>query len=156
MKYEIEHKYLVNREFWNLLEKPAGTRIVQGYLEDQPEKTIRVRIMGDQGFLTIKGPAIEATRLEYEYCIPLTDAEDILREFTTQQIEKIRYEIDYAGKLWEIDKFLGANEGLFIAEIELENENDSYDKPFWLGEEVTGNPHYNNSYLVKKPFSTWQ
>jgi adenylate cyclase len=155
MKQEIEHKYLVREELWNTLEKPAGIRIKQGYLTHQPELTVRVRIKGDRGFLTLKGPSHNASRLEYEYTIPLNDAEDLLASFTHRCIDKIRYEIMHAGKCWEVDEFLGDNRGLLLAEIELEDPAESYSLPPWVENNVTEDPRYYNSYLAEHPFSLW-
>ena len=156
MKFEIERKYLVRKDIWNSIKKPEGIRIKQGYLVDHPEKTVRIRVRGNQGFLTIKGPTAEASRLEYEYPIPAVDAEELLQSFTDKHIEKIRYIINFAGSLWEIDEFLGDNEGLLLAEIELKNKGEKYEKPPWLGEEVTEDRRYYNSYLVKHPYKTWK
>lgn len=156
MKFEIEHKYLVRKELWDLLEKPEGILVKQGYLLTGPDKTIRIRIKGSHGFLTIKGPVADATRLEYEYPIPVEDAGEILSEFTLQQIEKIRYDIWFEGKRWEVDQFLGENEGLLVAEIELQDKDDNYEKPVWLGKNVTGDPRYYNSYLTSHPYKSWK
>jgi adenylate cyclase len=155
MSVEIEHKYLVLNEPWDAIAKPEGFRIKQGYILNQPGKTIRLRVKGDEGFITIKGPAVEASRLEYEYPIPVTDALELLGTFAGQCIEKIRYNIIYKGNRWEVDEFLGDNEGLLLAEIELKNADEVYQKPPWAGENVTRDPRYYNSYLAVKPFKTW-
>ncbi len=155
MKFEIEHKYLVLKDLWHSSKKPEGILIKQGYLLDHPEKIIRVRVKRDQGFLTIKGPTVKATRLEYEYPIPVADAEELLQSFVGHCIEKIRFNIIFAGKLWEIDEFLGDNEGLLLAEIELKSEAETYEKPPWIGEEVTEDPRYYNSCLAKNPLKSW-
>ena len=155
MKYEIEHKYLVLKDLWHSVNKPEGILIKQGYLLDHPEKVIRVRVKKEEGFLTIKGPTINASRLEYEYPIPAPDAVELLESFTDHYIEKIRYTLVFAGNLWEIDEFMGDNEGLMLAEIELNMPDAAYEKPPWLGENVTEDPRYYNSNLSSKPFKTW-
>jgi adenylate cyclase len=155
MKFEIEHKYLVRKNLWEAEKKPEGILIKQGYILDHAEKVIRVRVMGDLGFITIKGPSAGAKRLEYEYPIPEKDALELLEFFTGNWVEKKRYQIVFAGNLWEIDEFTGDNEGLLLAEIELKNPDDMYENPPWVGEDVTNDPRYYNSYLAKKSFKTW-
>jgi adenylate cyclase len=155
MKFEIEHKYLVKKDPWDALKKPEGILIKQGYILDHPGKVIRVRVMEDLGFLTIKGPTAEAKRLEYDYPVPVKDALELLEFFTGNWVEKKRYKIMFAGNIWEIDEFLGDNEGLLLAEIELKNPDDKYGTPPWVGEDVTNDPRYYNSYLAKKSFKTW-
>jgi adenylate cyclase len=152
---EIERKYLVKSDEWKFL----GTKnfYQQGYLLIDKSKTIRVRIIGDSGFLTIKGASIGITRSEFEYKIPVAEAELIIDTLCEKPIiEKFRTRIELEEMVWEVDEFIGANEGLVIAEIELVNEGQQFNLPDWIGEEVTGNYKYNNSYLVKNPFSKWK
>ena len=154
MGVEIERKFLLNGDEWRSLAR--GTVYRQGYLSSQKERTVRVRTVDDQGFLTIKGASVGMTRLEYEYEIPVEDAVALLEELCEKPIiEKIRRKIDYAGFVWEVDEFLGENEGLIMAEIELENEEQPFEKPPWIGEEVSGDARYFNSNLSRKPFSVW-
>jgi adenylate cyclase len=156
MRLETEHKFLVVKTAWETLEKPHGLRILQGYLSESIHPSIRIRIKGDQGFITIKGRSEGASRPEYEYEIPHSDAEDLLHLFSKTSVEKVRYRISFAGKIWEVDEFLGDNEGLLLAEIELEDEGETFEKPPWAGEDVTGDPRYYNSYLAKSPFKSWK
>jgi adenylate cyclase len=156
MPRETEHKYLVRKDLWYAVHKPAGVNIRQGYLQADPEKTIRIRTTGAAATLTIKGPSRNATRSEYEYPIPPGEADELLQLCTNQIIEKVRYRIGYAGKIWEVDEFFGENEGLILAEIELTFEEEKYGKPAWAGEEVTTDPRYYNAYLAIHPFSGWK
>jgi adenylate cyclase len=154
MAKEIERKFLLAGDGWRGLAEGIDYR--QGYLCTGKERTVRVRIAGDHGFLTIKGATRGATRSEYEYEIPLIDAREMLDTLCPQpQIEKKRYTIAYQGFLWEIDEFFGANQGLIVAEIELKEENQSVKRPNWIGQEVTGDPRYYNAALCSAPFSTW-
>jgi adenylate cyclase len=153
MGIEIERKYLVDLEKWNALEKPAPVYYRQGYMAKEPEKTVRIRVAGEKGFITIKGKSTGATRLEYEYEIPLQDANELLITFCQGIITKKRYHVYYAGKLWEVDEFLDNNAGLYIAEIELTNEDEAFDLPVWAGKEVTGDKRYYNSNLSVHPYS---
>jgi CYTH domain-containing protein len=153
---EIERKFLVlSNDFVN--EAFAQKRIVQGYLSSNPERTVRVRIKGDKGYLTIKGKssANGTTRLEWEREISLTDAETLLTICESGIIDKVRYEVKVGRHVYEVDIFSGANEGLVMAEIELESVSESFEKPAWLGQEVTNDESYYNAYLSKKPFTTW-
>jgi adenylate cyclase len=152
---EIEHKYLIRKDLWYAVQKPLGTDIRQGYLTADPEKTIRIRTTGTNAYITIKGPRRNDTRAEYEYPVPLSEANELLQLCTATVIEKVRYRIEYAGKTWEVDEFFGENEGLILAEIELGFAEEKYDKPAWAGEEVTSDPRYYNSYLSRNPFSRW-
>lgn len=149
MKLEIERKFLVRREIWDKLPKPEGESIRQGYLSRSPLMTVRVRLAGDKGYLTIKGATEGISRPEYEYPIPAVDAEELLNTFTTCFIDKIRYRIAFAGRSWEVDHFLGKNEGLILAEIELNDPDEKFDLPEWVGEEVTGDIRYYNSSLAE-------
>jgi len=153
---EIERKFLVTSTFF-LDEFRAKNRIVQGYLSSIPERTVRVRIKGDKGFLTIKGKSSDSgmSRMEWEKEIALEEAEQLLRLCEAGVIDKIRYEIPVGKHLYEVDVFSGENEGLILAEIELESENEAFEKPNWLGTEVTNDNRYYNAYLSQKPFKTW-
>jgi len=135
----------------------TGTAYRQGYLNSVKERTVRVRTINDQGFLTIKGVSVGATRLEYEYEIPLEDANALLDELCEKPlIEKNRYKINFSGFTWEVDEFFGENDGLVVAEIELESEDQAFDKPEWVGEEVTGDSRYFNSNLINNPYTKWE
>ena len=154
MATEIERKFLVNGRDWQT--QGQGTRLVQGYLSSVAERTVRVRIDGEQATLNIKGKTEGATRSEWEYPIPVAEAEDLLSRLCEQPlIDKIRYRIPYEGFVWEVDEFFGENAGLVVAEVELESEDQTFEKPDWLGEEVTHDARYYNSNLIKHPFSTW-
>ncbi len=154
MAVEIERKFLVVEDSWR--ELAEGTSYRQGYLSTVKERTVRVRTIDDKGYLTIKGITIGATRAEYEYEIPAADANEMLDTLCEQPIiEKKRYKIPRDGFTWEIDEFGGVNEGLIVAEIELESEDQAFDKPGWVGEEVTGDPKYFNSNLIANPFTAW-
>jgi adenylate cyclase len=151
---EIERKYFVKSDQW----KSLGERkfYKQGYLLIDKSKTIRVRTIDDQGFLTLKGASIGISRKEFEYEIPVEDANFMLTSLCEKPvIEKYRTKIEWCDLIWEVDEFIGENDGLVIAEVELKEENQKIDLPDWVGEEVSGNPRYNNSYLVKHPFRTW-
>ena len=154
MGVEIEKKFLLTGADWKKL--ASGTTYRQGYLSTVKERTVRVRTIAGKGFLTIKGISVGATRLEYEYEIPLEDANGLLDELCEKPlIEKNRYKIEFSGFTWEVDEFFGENDGLVVAEIELESEDQSFDKPDWVGEEVTGDARYFNSNLIKVPYSKW-
>ena len=155
MGIEIEKKFLLTGKEWKQL--ATGTAYRQGYLNSVKERTVRVRTINDQGFLTIKGVSVGATRLEYEYEIPLEDANALLDELCEKPlIEKNRYKVNFNGFTWEIDEFFGENDGLIVAEIELESEDQAFDKPDWVGEEVTGDSRYFNSNLINNPYSKWE
>lgn len=155
MAKEIERKFKVNGDF--IGESHHAYQIAQGYLSTDPARTVRVRIRDDEGFLTIKG-ARDATAMscaEHEFPIPVDKAREILRLALPTVIDKTRYLVTFGGHLWEVDQFHGANEGLIIAEIELESEDEAFEKPLWLGEEVTGDPRYYNASLTSYPYSQW-
>ncbi|HVV05600.1 MAG TPA: CYTH domain-containing protein [Puia sp.] len=156
MAREIERKYLIDLEEWQKVEKVPGQYYRQGYLLTDPRKTIRVRMTEGKGFLTIKGISVGATRLEYEYEIPTTDAKELLDNFSDAELFKIRYKIEFKNKVWEVDEFLGDNAGLFIAEIELKSENEVFDLPDWVTEEVTEEEKYYNSNLSINPYKNWR
>lgn len=150
MNIEIERKFLVHKDKWKQLPKPAGILVRQGYLLATPEKTVRVRTKGQHGYLTIKGISAGAKRDEFEYEIPLEDAKQIINSLSIATVSKVRYEIIYRNKLWEADEFLDENEGLVMAEIELLTEAEEFEIPDWVAEEVTDDNRYYNS----KPFFT--
>ena len=153
---EIERKFLVtNRDF--ISESSENFRIVQGYLNSNPERTVRVRIKGDKGFLTIKGKGNDSgmSRFECEKEIAISEAEALLPLCEKGTIDKIRYNVMHENHLFEVDVFFGENEGLIVAEIELQSENESFSKPNWLGEEVTSDERYYNAYLSNHPFKSW-
>ena len=155
MGKEIERKFLIDQQKWDNLNKPEGKLFRQGYLLADKAKTIRVRATETKGFLTIKGQTIGATRLEYEYEIPVTEATELLDNFAVSELSKTRYEIKFNDKLWEVDVFSGDNLGLIVAEIELESEDETFDLPDWIGKEVTEEAKYYNSNLTVKPFKDW-
>jgi len=153
---EIERKFLVKSDrFKN--EAQTKYRIVQGFLNTHAERTVRVRIKGDEAFLTIKGKSNEAgtIRMEWEKEIAVKDAEALLAICEEGQIDKIRYEIGLGNHTFEVDEFSGNNKGLIVAEVELAAEDEAFEKPDWLGEEVTGDVKYYNSQLSKTPFCDW-
>lgn len=155
MGKEIERKFLVKGAAWR--NSSQGVLYRQGYLNSAKECTVRVRLAGDKGFLTIKGLTVGAARAEYEYEIPAADAEAMLDDLAEKPlIEKIRYKISYAGLIWEIDEFMGDNAGLVVAEVELDSETQAISKPDWAGEEVTGDARYFNSNLCRQPFKQWR
>lgn len=155
MGLEIERKFLVNHEKWAVAEKPKAEFYRQGYLLTDPNKTIRVRATDTKGFMTIKGKSEGATRAEFEYEIPKEEAIQLLDMFAVSDLTKYRYKVVFAEKLWEVDVFLGENEGLIVAEIELSSEDESFELPEWAAEEVTGEKKYYNSNLSTLPFSKW-
>ncbi len=152
MALEIERKFLVTGDEWRNAE---GVVLRQGYLSTHPERTVRVRTEGDKAKLTIKGITRGATRAEYEYDIPPEDAAELLRLCEPPLIEKVRRRLEHDGLVWEVDEFLGDNQGLVIAEVELDREDRSLTKPPWVGEEVTHDPRYYNASLVANPFTKW-
>ena len=151
MAQEIERKFLVAGDFRPFVRK--AIRITQGYLSSIPERTVRVRIKGEKGFITIKGKASEsgASRFEWEKEIPVDEVRELLKICEPGVIDKTRYLVDAGNHTFEVDEFYGDNEGLTIAEVELGSEDEAYEKPFWLGEEVTGDVKYYNSMLMKNP-----
>lgn len=154
MAKEIERKFLIQGDHWRDLAK--GRYYCQGYVPTQGKQTVRVRIIEDKGYLTLKGPVVGISRSEFEYEIPLTDAQTILAELCQKPvIEKHRYRIALGDVVWEVDEFLGENQGLLLAEVELSDADQTVDLPTWIGEEVTGDPRYYNSNLVEYPFQNW-
>ena len=154
MGKEIERKFLVKGDSWR--SQAHGKRYRQGYLSTVKERTVRVRVAGDQGYVTIKGITIGDTRPEYEYEIPLADANEMIDKLCERPfIEKTRYRIPQGEVVFEVDEFEGVNHGLIVAEVELKSEDEKFDKPGWLGDEVSNDPRYFNANLVAKPFTTW-
>ncbi|MCU0446661.1 MAG: CYTH domain-containing protein [Microscillaceae bacterium] len=155
MAIEIERKFLVKNLDWQA--EAIKTYYKQGYVCNEKDKVVRVRIAGEQAFLTIKGKAQGISRLEFEYTIPLADAHTLLNELCEKPlIEKYRYLLDYQGFTWEIDEFLGDNAGLIVAEIELRSESEAFSRPQWLGEEVTTDTRYLNANLIHNPYKNWE
>lgn len=154
MAIEIERKFLVKSHEYR--SHSQDVRIIQGFIKNTRESIVRIRIMGDKASFAIKGSTSVATRIEYEYSIPLKDANELLENFCEKPIiDKVRYLYVFKGFTWEIDEFHGNNEGLIVAEIELEHENQEFQKPEWLGKEVTGEPKYYNANLIKFPYKDW-
>lgn len=155
MPQEIERKFLVTNTAYRSL--GTAVHISQGFLSTAKERVVRVRIMGEKAFITVKGISTGASRAEFEYDIPPQDAQFMLDHLCEQPtIEKHRFTIPVRGSIWEVDEFHGENEGLVIAEIELPAEDAPFEKPDWVGEEVTHDPRYFNSSLVKRPFKNWK
>ena len=153
MAREIERKFLVDQALWH--PPSAGTEFEQGYLSTDARRTVRVRIAGDKAFLTIKGKTTGVARPEFEYEIPLADARDMLEMCDAPNISKTRYIVPFGGNRWEVDVFHDANEGLVIAEIELPAEDHDFARPDWAIAEVSHDPRYYNSNLLKFPFRDW-
>ena len=153
MALEIERKFLVKEGAWP---NEKGTKYRQGYLNSAKERNVRVRVIDVKGYLTIKGISRGAVREEYEYEIPRAEAEAMLNNLCEKPlIEKLRYKIKFQGLVWEVDEFFGENQGLIIAEVELESEDQTVNIPEWVGEEVTGDPKYFNANLIHHPYSRW-
>jgi adenylate cyclase len=155
MGIEIERKFLVDHQQWQQLSKPAGNKLRQGYILDDIDRTIRLRIADQQAYLTFKSGTAGISRNEYEYQIPVNEAEELFDQFVKSRLEKTRYCITYNYKLWEVDVFEGENQGLIVAEIELNSEHEQFDLPPWVTTEVSGDERYYNSCLAVKPFKTW-
>jgi CYTH domain-containing protein len=154
MPLEIERKFLVRGEGWRT--HAEGIPYRQGYLSTEPARSVRVRLIRDKGYLTIKGLAVGATRVEYEYEIPAEEAGEMLDNLCKRPlIEKTRYRVEHRGLTWEIDEFDGDNTGLIIAEVELDAEDQAISLPDWAGDEVTGDTRYYNSSLIACPFTRW-
>jgi adenylate cyclase len=154
MGQEIERKFLLRHDGWR--NQAIAQLYRQGYIPTQGNQTVRLRVVGDRGFLTIKGPSLGYSRSEFEYDIPVADAQEMLDQLCAKPlIEKYRYRIALDRWIWEVDEFLGANAGLILAEVELASEAEMPIVPDWIGEEVTGDRRYFNSYLVDHPFSSW-
>jgi adenylate cyclase len=153
MPKEIERKFLVVGHDWQ--PSSTGNVIAQGYLCSDERITVRVRVMGEQAFLTIKGALPKMTRPEYEYAIPLNEAEELLELCHKPLIKKVRYSADYEGFSWDVDVFEEENAGLVVAEIELSSEEDVVPLPKWVGQEVTGDARYLNANLIANPYCSW-
>lgn len=150
---EIERKFLVSNNDWRVLGDPI--HYMQGYLAADSVSTVRIRIAGTKGFLTIKGKSQGFSRSEYEYEVPLDEAYEMLQLCTLPVIEKYRTRVPFEEKIWEVDEFEGDNKGLIMAEIELKSEDEIISIPSWIGAEVTGDIRYFNSSLAVRPFKTW-
>ena len=153
MATEIERKYLVVSDEWRQHE---SVYYCQGYLNRDKNRTVRIRIAGDEAMLTVKGPTEGATRAEFEYAVPMDDAKSMMLLCDGIVIEKNRRKIDFDGLVWEVDEFLGENAGLVVAEVELESESQTFETPDWVGQEVTDDPRYFNSRLSSMPFTKWE
>ncbi|ABI73706.1 CYTH domain-containing protein [Shewanella frigidimarina] len=156
MAQEIERKYLVKSDLFKS-QAVGSVRIIQGYLSSVPERTVRVRVKGDKGFLTIKGIGNEsgASRYEWESEISVAEAQDLLKICEPGVIDKTRYLVEFENHTFEVDEFYQQNQGLVVAEVELTDEAQKVHKPSWLGKEVTGDRRYYNSMLMKQPFTSW-
>ena len=152
MAKEIERKFLVKEGAWR---HATGIQCRQGYLNSEKERIVRVRTINDKAYLTIKGITVGASRMEFEYEIPLQDANELLNICEKPLVEKTRYIVEDGGVIWEIDEFGGHNQGLIVAEVELQREDQPFSKPDWVAEEVTGDPRYFNSNLIKNPYTSW-
>ena len=154
MGVEIERKFLVEGDEWRA--GSTGTAYRQGYLSTVKERTVRIRTMGDRAVLTVKGITVGATRAEFEYDIPFGDAEQMLDELCERPlIEKTRHLIEYRDLTWEVDEFEGANAGLLVAEVELDEDGQAVELPSWVGDEVTDDPRYYNANLIAHPYREW-
>lgn len=153
MPSEIERKFLVADNSWR--DGSPGVRISQGYLSRDADRTVRVRIGGENAWLTIKGRTQGITRAEFEYAIPVAEARELLALCLPSVIDKTRYEVDFAGHVWEIDVFHGDNDGLVVAEVELDDESVNPEIPPWAGKEVSDDDRYYNSNLAARPYAIW-
>ena len=155
MATEIERKFLVTSDEYRQLANPIHYK--QGYISNDPEFIKRVRVAGEKAYVTVKSKNIGITRSEFEQETPIEEAIEMLEKIDDAKIiEKYRYKIEYAGKVWEVDEFLGANKGLVVAEIELNSESESFEKPHWIGVEVSEDSRYYNSNLCCHPFNEWK
>ena len=156
MGTEIERKFLVRNDDWRR-EARAELHMRQGYVSGGEQASVRVRVQGDSAFLNIKSATLGVRRREYEYPLPLSDAEEMLDHLCAGPlIEKTRYHVEHAGHTWEVDVFEGDNAGLVVAEIELDREDEAFEKPAWVGDEVSHDPRYYNVCLVKHPYKEWR
>ncbi|NTU60530.1 MAG: CYTH domain-containing protein [Deltaproteobacteria bacterium] len=154
MGAEIERKFLVRDDRWRA--GATGTPYRQGYLAADPDRTVRVRLAGTRGYLTVKGRSRGLERAEFEYEIPAADAEELLdRLCLGPLVEKTRYRLEHAGHVWEVDEFAGENQGLLVAEVELGSADERVELPDWAGDEVSGDPRYYNANLARHPFTRW-
>ncbi|MDD2413279.1 MAG: CYTH domain-containing protein [Bacteroidales bacterium] len=154
MAFEIERKFLVNHDLWDSSVAKESYHIIQGYIQKDKDKTIRIRIRDEEAFLTIKSKSEGIKRFEFEYQIPISDAKLMLSKFTKKFIEKTRFIVEFGGKIWEVDEFEGNNKGLLLAEIELEAEDEPFEKPEWVAEEVSLDMRYHNSNLIDFPMNS--
>lgn len=155
MAVEIERKFLLRNDDWRQM-ADAGRDYRQGYLQGDRTIAVRVRVAADKAWLTVKGGGAGIARLEYEYAIPVADADEMLDKLCMQPlIEKRRYRVPVGIHVWEVDVFHGLNQGLVLAEIELDSVDEAFERPDWLGEEVSGDPRYFNTYLSRHPYSGW-
>lgn len=155
MGLEIERKFLIKKEAWSKVRPYKSNLIRQAYLLTDPHKTIRLRVTDQKGFITIKGARKDITRAEFEYEIPVEEADQMIDQFTDKMIEKIRHYVLLDNKTREVDEFKGSNEGLWVAEIELQFEHEKISIPDWVGEEVSSDNRYANSNLISHPYSKW-
>ena len=153
---EVERKFLVTSDVFKL-KATNQFQIVQGFLNTHPERTVRIRVIGDTGFITVKGLSSDSgvSRYEWEKQIPVHEAQELLLLCESPLLEKIRYEIPFDSVIYEVDEFKGENDGLVVAEIELTKEHDDFERPDWLGQEVTGQIKYYNAQLVNNPYKSW-
>lgn len=157
MGKEIERKFLVDKQKWAEVEKSNGKHIRQAYLVTKKSKAIRIRITNNStAVLTLKGANEGISRSEFEYEIPISDALEIIDQFSEAELEKIRYKIEYDGKVWEVDEFLENNRGLILAEIELQYEDEEFSTPEWITHEVSDDDRYYNANLVNNPYKLWK
>lgn len=154
MPQEIERKFLVKSDDWRSSAKGVNYR--QGYFSSDLERSVRVRIAGNEAFLTIKGPSVKNTRAEFEYPIPLADAEQLMALCKGPLIDKTRFKVVCDGRTWLIDEYSGDNQGLILAETELDRDDEQVDLPAWVGAEVSADPRYYNANLATTPYSVWQ
>ena len=154
MGVEIERKFLVRDR--GFLDDVVGVPYRQGYLSTDPDRTVRIRRAGPLAYITIKGRSHGATRAEFEYEIPLDDADALLEQCLLPVVEKVRHRVEHGGRTWEVDVFAGANDGLVVAEIELPSEDVVLDVPSWIGDEVTDDPRYFNANLIAHPYREWR
>jgi CYTH domain-containing protein len=150
MATEIEYKFLIDEKKWAEIPKPEPQLIVQGFLSKSEQLVVRVRIIGNKGMLTIKGKTKGISRTEFEYEIPVSDAEELISEFTDKHIRKLRYVIHERGHDWEIDVFEGKLAGLILAELEVNSEDEQFEKPDWVGQDVSTDPNYYNAVLIDR------
>ena len=155
MGIEIERKFLVDHKQWQQVPKPAGIKMQQGYMVNEEDRTVRLRIADKHAYLTFKSGTAGISRNEYEYEIPVAEAAELFDQFVKTGLEKTRYCITYADKLWEVDVFEGDNQGLVVAEIELHSEDEKFEHPSWVTIEVSGDDRYYNSSLSVHPFKNW-
>ncbi len=155
MPIEIERKFLLNNDNWRA-EVKTSYRIRQGYMGEIDKASVRIRVQGDKANINIKSATLAMRRMEYEYAIPLNEAEEMLDQLCKQpQVDKTRYIVEQGKHKWEIDEFYGDNEGLLVAEIELSDEAEAFEKPQWIGKEVTEDSRYYNVNLIELPFKDW-